>query len=122
LSDTEATWLLAVPMIEARATDAERKAAKKLSTATGTPVSVLDLIAASQRLWERRRLDEERDRRLAITPGGGDIARRRGHITSALVRELLAEFATADPLEPFKNATAKGRRKTRPPQKGKARK
>jgi transcriptional regulator with XRE-family HTH domain len=92
LTEVESVFFVTRPTVEIGATDAERKAAKSLSKATNSTISVRDLIAASQLLWEGRRLDEERDRRLKATQGKGDLARRRGHITGLLQKELLEEL------------------------------
>jgi len=88
--------------VEASATDAERKAARKLG------LGVLDLIALAQRAWNRRRLDEEREKRLALTRGRGEIARRRAHVTRALTSEL------RELLESERDAAANAARATHP--------
>ena len=93
LTDLESVFFVTPPRVEMGATDAERKAAKSLSKATNSTISVRDLIATAQLLWEGRRLDEERDRRLkGRTQGKGNLARRRGHITGLLQKELLEEL------------------------------
>jgi len=92
LTELESVFFVAPPRVEMGATDAERKAAKSLSKATSAAISVRDLIATAQLLWEGRRLDEERDRRLKTTQGKGNLARRRGHITGLLQKELLEEL------------------------------
>jgi hypothetical protein len=91
------------------ATDAERKAAKSLSKATNSTISVRDLIATAQLLWEGRRLDEEHDRRLKATSGQGNLARRRGHITGLLRQELLEVLKPPKTHEAHKADTIKGR-------------
>src|SRR3989442_2246741 len=93
LTELESVFFVTLPIVEMGATDAERKAAKSLSKATNSTISVRDLIATAQLLWEGRRLDEERDRRLKATKGTGDLARRRGHITGLLQKELLEELS-----------------------------
>jgi len=92
LTELEPVFFVTPPRVEMGATDAERKAAKSLSKATNSTLSVHDLIATAQFLWEGRRLDEERDRRLKTTQGKGSLARRRGHITGLLQKELLEEL------------------------------
>jgi transcriptional regulator with XRE-family HTH domain len=108
LTELESVFFVTRPIVEIGATDAERKAAKSLSKATTSTISVGDLIATAQLLWEGRRLDEERDRRLKATPGKGNLARRRGHITGLLQRELLEELTPPKPQEAHKADTAKG--------------
>jgi len=85
------------------------KAAKSLSKATNSAISVRDLSATAQLLWEGRRLDEERERRLKATPGHGSLARRRGHITGLLQQELLEELKPPKTQEAHKTDTIKGR-------------
>ena len=92
LTELESVFFVTPPRVEMGATDAERKAAKSLSKATSSAISIRDLIATAQLLWEGRRLDEERDRRLKTTQGKGNLARRRGHITGLLQKELLEEL------------------------------
>lgn len=101
--DAPDRMLAAFAKVEAGATDAERKAARQLG------IGVLDLIAMTQRLWDGRRLDQERDQRLARTPGQGDIARRRGHITTQVLKELREELTPRNAWEAHKAETAKGR-------------
>jgi transcriptional regulator with XRE-family HTH domain len=91
LTELESVFFVTPPIVEMGPTDAERKAAKSLSKATNSTIAVRDLIATAQLLWEGRRLDEERDRRLKTTQGKGNLARRRGHITGLLQKELLEE-------------------------------
>src|SRR5690348_13094132 len=93
LTELESVFFVTPPRVEMGVTDAERKAAKSLSKATNSAIAVRDLIATAQLLWEGRRLDEERDRRLKATPGHGSLARRRGHITALLQNELLEELS-----------------------------
>ena len=93
LTELESVFFVTPPIVEMGATDAERKAARSLSKATNSNIPVRDLIATAQLLWEGRRLDEERDRRLKTTQGKGNLARRRGHITGLLQKELLEELA-----------------------------
>jgi len=93
LTELESVFFVTPPTVEMGATDAERKAAKSLSKATNSTIAVRDLIATAQLLWGGRRLDEERDRRLKTTQGKGNLARRRGHITGLLQKELLEELA-----------------------------
>ena len=109
LTELESVFFVTPPMVEMGATDAERKAAKSLSKATNSSISVGDLIGTAQLLWEGRRLDEERDRRLKATQGTGNLARRRGHITGLLQKELLEELTPPKPQEAHKAGTAKGR-------------
>jgi transcriptional regulator with XRE-family HTH domain len=97
--DLPAKMLVLFAKVEAGATDAERKAARQLG------LQVLDLIATTQRLWEGRRLDQERDRRLGLAPGKGDIARRRGAITKGLLRELREELTPRTAWEMFQAET-----------------
>ena len=92
LTELESVFFVTPPVVEMGATDAERKAATSLSKATNSTIPVRDLIASAQLLWEGRRLDEERDRRLKTTQGKGNLARRRGHITGLLQKELLEEL------------------------------
>jgi transcriptional regulator with XRE-family HTH domain len=94
--DAPTRMLAAFAKVEAGSTDAERKAARQLG------IGVLDMIAMTQRLWEGRRLDQERDRRLAVAPGHGDISRRRGHVTSRLVHELREELTPQNAWNTFK--------------------
>jgi hypothetical protein len=110
LTELESVFFVTSPIVEMGVTDAERKAAKSLSKATNSTISVRDLIATAQLLWEGRRLDEERDRRLkGATQGKGNLARRRGHITGLLQKELLEELTPPRPQEAHKAGTAKGR-------------
>ena len=97
LTELESVFFVTPPIVEMGATDAERKAAKSLSKATNSTISVRDLIATAQLLWEGRRLDEERDRRLKATQGKGNLARRRGHITGLLQKQLLEELTPPKP-------------------------
>jgi len=92
LTELESVFFVIPPIVEMGATDAERKAAKSLSKETNSNIPVRDLIATAQLLWEGRRLDEERERRLKTTQGKGNLARRRGHITGLLQKELLEEL------------------------------
>jgi hypothetical protein len=113
LTELESVFFVTPPIVEMGATDAERKAAKSLSKATNSTISVRDLIATAQLLWEGRRLDEERDRRLKAIQGKGNLARRRGHITGLLQKELLEELTPPKTppktQEAHKADTAKGR-------------
>jgi len=93
LTELESVFFVTPPSVEIGPTDAERKAAKSLSKAINSAISARDLIATAQLLWEGRRLDEERERRLKATPGRGSLARRRGHITALLQNELLEELS-----------------------------
>ena len=95
LTELESVFFVTPPRVEIGPTDAERKAAKSLSTATNSAISVRDLIATAQLLWEGRRLDEERERRLKAAPGHGSLARRRGHITGLLQKELLENLTSS---------------------------
>jgi transcriptional regulator with XRE-family HTH domain len=69
-----------------RPTDAEFNAAGRLG------VRVDAIMAAAQHLWDGRRLDEERDRRLGSTKDMTPNERRarRGRVTRALLGELRA--------------------------------
>src|SRR6266571_3148847 len=96
LTELESAFFVTPPRVEMGATDAERKAAKSLSKATSSAISVRDLIATAQLLWEGRRLDEERERRLKTAQGKGNLARRRGHITGLLQKELLEKLTRAN--------------------------
>jgi transcriptional regulator with XRE-family HTH domain len=109
LTELESVFFVTPPIVEMGATDAERKAAKSLSKATNSTISVRDLFATAQLLWEGRRLDEERDRRLKATPGQGNLARRRGHITGLLQQELLEELRPPKAQVAHKADTSKGR-------------
>jgi transcriptional regulator with XRE-family HTH domain len=109
LKELESVFFVPPTAVEMGATDAERKAAKRISKTTKSPISVRDLIATAQVLWKGRRLDEERDRRLKATPGQGNLARRRGHITGLLQQELLEELRGPKAQEPNKASSAKGR-------------
>jgi hypothetical protein len=109
LKELESVFFVPPTAIETGATDAERKAAKSISKTTKSPISVRDLIATAQVLWKGRRLDEERDRRLKATPGQGNLARRRGHITGLLQQELLEELKSRKAQEANKADNAKGR-------------
>jgi len=95
LTELESVFFVTPPRVEMGPTDAERKAAKSLSKATNSVISVRDLIATAQLLWEGRRLDEERERRLKATSGQGNLARRRGHITAILQAEVLEKLTRA---------------------------
>ena len=92
LEEQESEFFVTPPRGEASATEAERKAARNLSEATNSTITVPDLIAMAQRRWEGRRLDEERERRLRTTRRRGSLARQRGHVTAALQKELLEEL------------------------------
>ena len=96
LTELESVFFVTPPRVEMGPTDAERKAAKSLSKATNSTISVHDLIATAQVMWEGRRLDEERERRLKATSGRGSLARRRGHITGALQGEILEKLTRAN--------------------------
>src|ERR1700682_1988657 len=109
LTELESVFFVTRPIVEIGGNDAEREAPKSLSKATSSTISVGDLIATAQLLWEGRRLDEERDRRLKATQGKGNLARRRGHITGLLQKELLEELTPPKPQEAHKAGTAKGR-------------
>jgi transcriptional regulator with XRE-family HTH domain len=102
LTELESVFFVTPPRVEMGPTDAERKAAKSLSKATTSAISVGDLIATAQLLWEGRRLDEERDRRLKATSGQGNLARRRGHITGVLQAEILETLTRASSTEGHK--------------------
>ena len=95
LEEQESEFFVTLPSGEASATEAERKAARNLSEATNSTITVPDLIAMARRRWEGRRLDEERERRLKTTRRRGSLARQRGHITSQLQKELLGELTQA---------------------------
>jgi len=86
----ESEFFVIPPRTGVGATDAERKAVRVLSQATNSTITVTDLIASARRLWEGRRLDEERERRLNSVRRRGSLARQRGHITAQLQKELLA--------------------------------
>jgi transcriptional regulator with XRE-family HTH domain len=92
LEEQESEFFVTPPRGEASATEAERKAARNLSDATNSTITVPDLIAMAQRRWEGRRLDEERERRLRTTQRRGSLARQRGHVTAALQKELLEDL------------------------------
>ena len=96
LTELESVFFVTPTRLEVSATDAERKAARSLSRATNSTISVRDLVATAQLLWEGRRLDEERERRLKATTGKGNLARRRGHITSVLQDEILEKMTRAN--------------------------
>jgi transcriptional regulator with XRE-family HTH domain len=96
LTELESVFFVTSPRVEMGATEAERKAAKSLSKATGSAISARDLVATAQLLWEGRRLDEERERRLKATSGQGNLARRRGHITGVLQAEILEKLTRAN--------------------------
>jgi transcriptional regulator with XRE-family HTH domain len=95
LEEEQSQFFVTPPRVEAGATEAERKAARNLSKATNSTITSTDLIGMAQRLWEGRRLDEERERRLKSTRGRGSLARQRGHITAQLQNELLKQLAGA---------------------------
>jgi hypothetical protein len=95
LEERESEFFVTPPRVEASATEAERKAARNLSQATNSTITVPDLIAMAQRRWEGRRLDEERERRLQTTRRRGSVARQRGHITALLQKELLEDLTRA---------------------------
>jgi hypothetical protein len=109
LAELESVFFVTPPRVEMGPTDAERKAAKSLSKATNAAISVDDLVATGQLLWEGRRLDEERDRRLKATTGHGSLARRRGRITGLLKQELLEELKPPKTQEAHKADTITGR-------------
>lgn len=109
LAELASVFFVPPTAVEMGATDAERKAARSLSRASNSTISVSNLIATAQSLWEGRRLDEERDRRLKAAEGKGILARRRGHITSILQKELLQELKPPKAREAHKADTAKGR-------------
>ncbi|HKB32687.1 MAG TPA: helix-turn-helix transcriptional regulator [Candidatus Dormibacteraeota bacterium] len=92
LEERESEFFVTPPRVEASATEAERKAARNLSQATNSTVTVPDLIAMAQLQWEGRRLDEERERRLKTGRRRGSLARQRGHITAQLQKELLEKL------------------------------
>ena len=96
LTELESVFFVTPTRLEVSATDAERKAARSLSRATNSTISVRDLVATAQLLWEGRRLDEERERRLNATTGKGTLARRRGHITGVLQDEILEKLTRAN--------------------------
>jgi len=96
LTELESVFFVTPTRLEVSATDAERKAARSLSRATNSTISVRDLVATAQLLWEGRRLDEERERRLKATTGKGNLARRRGHITGVLQDEILEKLTRAN--------------------------
>ena len=96
LTELESVFFVTPTRLEASATDAERKAARSLSRATNSTISVRDLVATAELLWEGRRLDEERERRLNATTGKGTLARRRGHITGVLQDEILEKLTRAN--------------------------
>ena len=96
LTELESVFFVTPTRLEVSATDAERKAARNLSRATNSTISVRDLVATAQLLWEGRRLDEERERRLKATTGQGNVARRRGHITGVLQDEILEKLTRAN--------------------------
>jgi hypothetical protein len=95
LTELESVFFVTPTRLEVSATDAERKAARSLSRATNSTISVRDLVATAELLWGRR-LDEERERRLKATTGQGNIARRRGHITGVLQDEILEKLTRAN--------------------------
>ena len=92
LEERESEFFVTPPRVEASATEAERKAARNLSQATNSTITVPDLIAMAQLHWEGRRLDEERERRLKTSRRRGSLARQRGHITAQLQKELLEKL------------------------------
>lgn len=92
LEERKSEFFVTPPRVEARPTEAERKAARNLSQATNSTITVPDLIAMAQVQWEGRRLDEERERRLMTSRRRGSLARQRGHITAELQKELLEEL------------------------------
>ena len=92
LEEHESEFFVTPPRVEASATEAERKAARNLSQATNSTITVPDLIAMAQLQWEGRRLDEERERRLMTSRRRGSLARQRGHITAQLQKDLLEEL------------------------------
>jgi len=96
LTELESVYFVTPTRLEVSATDAERKAARSLSRATNSTISVRDLVATAELLWEGRRLDEERERRLNATTGKGTLARRRGHITGVLQDEILDKLTRAN--------------------------
>ena len=96
LTELESVFFVTPTRLEVSATDAERKAARSLSRATNSTISVRDLVTTAQLLWEGRRLDEERERRLKATTGEGNLARRRGHITGVLQDEILEKLTRAN--------------------------
>ena len=96
LTELESVFFVTPTRLEVSATDAERKAARSLSRATNSTISARDLVATAQLLWEGRRLDEERERRLKATTGQGNVARRRGHITGVLQDEILEKLTRAN--------------------------
>jgi transcriptional regulator with XRE-family HTH domain len=96
LTEMESVFFVTPTRLEVSATDAERKAARTLSRATNSTISARDLVATAQLLWEGRRLDEERERRLKATTGQGNLARRRGHITGVLQDEILEKLTRAN--------------------------
>ena len=102
LTELESVFFVTPTRLEVSATDAERKAARSLSKATNSTISVRDLVATAQLLWEGRRLDEERERRLKATTGKGNLARRRGHITGVLQDEILAKLTRANSTAGYK--------------------
>jgi transcriptional regulator with XRE-family HTH domain len=65
--------------------EAERHAAEVLG------LDPLDVVDISHGLWGRS-LSEERNRRVEERAGTGDLARRRGHVTRRLIRELEEEL------------------------------
>ncbi len=92
LEERESEFFVTMPRVEASATEAERKAARNLSQATNSTITVPDLIAMAQLQWEGRRLDEEREQRLKTSRRRGSLARQRGHITAQLQKELLEKL------------------------------
>ncbi len=96
LTELESVFFVTPTRLEVSATNAERKAARSLSRATNSTISVRDLVATAELLWEGRRLDEERERRLNATTGKGTLARRRGHITGVLQDEILEKLTRAN--------------------------
>ncbi len=97
LEERESEFFVTPPRVEASATEAERKAARNLSQATNSKITVPDLIAMAQMHWEGRRLDEERERRLKTSRRRGSLARQRGHITAQLQKELLEKLTRTRP-------------------------
>ena len=94
LEERESEFFVTPPRVEAGATEAERKAARNLSQATNSTITVPDVITMAQLQWDGRRLDEERERRLKTSRQRGSLARQRGHITVVLQRELLEYLTT----------------------------
>src|SRR5258708_32937231 len=89
LTELESVFFVTPTRLEVSATDAERKATRSLSRATSSTISVRDLVATAELLWEGRRLDEERERRLKATTGQGNVARRRDRLTDLIHTDRL---------------------------------